>query len=95
MNEIFKSNFFRVGFWFAFLTFILFNFFLYVSENGVHDCHVFHIVGFPFRFYQWGKFAAMEKTLWLGIIGNLIFGVLASFLCGLFRHWIMNKIRLK
>jgi len=91
MQNLPRSKFFKFGFSWGIFSFILFNCFLYVSENGLHECHAFHIVGFPFRIYQWEQFVWMEKILWTGIIGNLVFGILVSVLFGLILHWFMNK----
>ncbi len=87
------SNAFKLGFGITGLALLILNYLSYARSRSVTCLDCGTVSGFPFPFYQTGGFVSFEEIVWIGLIGNVFFAIVAGLLCGYIFHriWIAFK----
>jgi hypothetical protein len=89
MNKFLQSVAFNLGFIVGVLLFIGINFYsLSINYRGCIDC--FGESGFPFLWMDQGWF--LQRILWLGLIADVLFGIISSFVMGLIFYSLWSKL---
>ncbi|CAN5850268.1 hypothetical protein BH20ACI4_BH20ACI4_12710 [soil metagenome] len=92
MSKIFQNTTFILGFVFGILLFIGLNFYsLSANHRGYIDG--FGESGFPFSWMDSGWF--LQRIFWFGLIADILFAIIFSFILGSIFKFVWSKISAK
>ncbi len=87
MKDLIRSKMFGLGFLIGIVVFILINVF-YPTEINCSSTNLCNYDGFPLASYRGGYEEKdggnyIGEILWIGLVGNLLFALMISFITGL------------
>lgn len=90
MSKFFRSRIFIFGFFVGFIIFFLITDYVDKKDRGIcFDCE--EKFGFPFYFLETGGQAFSERYILSGLIGNILFALICSFILGLIFKFVWQK----
>lgn len=95
MKDLIKNKPFVIGFIAGMFVFIMRNYREYSLEIMINCADCGRFFGYPFYFYQEGGLVPIKKILWLGLVADLVFVIIFSFVIGLFANYFWSKFTSK
>ena len=92
MNKFYSNKAFKLGIFAGiFIYVLLYNYNQPPAKKSLcFDCD--DPTGFPFISYVPGNAIVVSHTVWIGLIGNILFATLLVFIIGLITNFIVSKI---
>ena len=98
MKNLVRNKLFLLGFCFGILLIAIFNFYtlILIPKKTIGICFdCYDSWGFPFVMYEWGTMLHLHQFRLVGVIANIIFTVVFSFIAGLIFRFIWSKFQEK
>ncbi len=83
MKNLIQSKSFKIGFSIGIVLFAILNYLSYLWADSADALLAPQRFGFPFAFYEFAGYAAVERFIWAGLIVDLLIAILVSGLIGL------------